>query len=425
MKLLISEAKILQPGSPLHGKICDLVIEDGYFIQISSKRITAPKGADVIQAKGLCISPGWMDLHACFHDPGTEHKEDINSGCAAAAFGGYTTVATSPATHPVTHSKSEVEYQIAKSRNELVQVLPIGAISLHLEGEQMAEVYDMNNSGAVAFSNGEHYIQNAGFMLRVLQYTKGFGGVVISRPQDSGIANSAQVNESANTTLLGLKGIPSIAEDVAIARDIELLRYTGGRLHIAKVSTATGVDLIRKAKKEKLNITCDVSVNNLLFTDADISSYDTNLKVTPPLRNASDRKALIKGLTDGTIDSICSDHQPQDTESKQVEFEYARYGAIGLQTCFAALNTYLSKELSTELVIQKLSEGARKVLNIDVPVIAEKAKAEFTLFDTEAEWHFTPAINQSKSNNSSLLFKPLKGKAVAVCNKGKLMILTA
>lgn len=423
MKLLISEAKILQPGSPLHGKICDILIENGIYTRISTQRITPPKGADVVNAKGLYLSVGWMDLHARMHDPGNEHKEDLNSGCAAASFGGYTAVATSPCTTPVTQSKSEVEYQLAKSRSEIVRIFPVGAISLQLQGKDMAELFDMHQSGAVAFSNGDAFIQDAGLMLRVLQYAKGFDGVVISRPTDTGIAGSAQVNESIHTTQLGLKGIPAIAEEVAVARDIELLRYTGSRLHLSKISTANAVDLVRKAKKDKLRITCDVSVNNLLYTDEHLKSYNTHLKVMPPLRGEKDRKALLKGLTDGTIDGICSDHQPEDVESKNVEFDYARYGATGLQTCFAALNTFLADELPLELLISKLTSGNRQCLNIPVPVLAEQQPAEFTLFDTEKKWTFSPAVNQSKSVNSMLLHQPLTGKAAAVCNKGSLMIL--
>jgi dihydroorotase len=425
MKLLISEAKILQPGSPLHGKTCDLLIENGCYSQISPKRITPPKGADVINAKGLYLSAGWMDLNACFYDPGTEHKEDMSSGCAAAAFGGYTTVATSPATSPVTHSKSEVEYQLARSRHEVVRVLPIGAVTRGLEGKEMAELFDMHQSGAIAFCNGDNYLQDAGLMMRALQYARGFNGVIMSRPLDQYIAGSAQVNESTHTTLMGLKGIPAIAEHIAIARDIELLRYTGGRLHITKVSSASGVELIRKAKKEKLNITCDVSVNHLLYTDADLHQYDTRLKVTPPLRNVSDRKALLKGLIDGTIDGICSDHQPQDIESKNVEFEYARYGSIGIQTCFAALHTYLSNELPIDLLISIFTEGNRKCVNLPLPMIAENNMAEFTLFDPDAEWTLTASNNQSKSTNTVMLNKTLRGKAAAVCNNGTLMILSA
>jgi len=425
MKLLISEAKILQPGSSLHGKTCDILIENGVYTRITTQRINAPKGADVVNAKGLHLSSGWMDIQTHLHDPGNEHKEDISSGCIAAAFGGYTTLASSPCTTPVTQSKSEVEYQLAKSRDEVVRVLPLGAISQQLQGQELAEMFDMYQSGAVAFSNGDTYIQDAGLMLRALQYTSAFKGVIISRPMDRCVAATAQVNESVQTMLLGLKGVPAIAEEIAVARDIELLRYTGGRMHLSKISTAQSVELVRRAKKDKLRITCDVSVNNLLFTDADLNNYSTHLKVLPPLRSEKDRKALLKGLTDGTIDGICSDHQPHDIESKKVEFEYARYGAIGLQICFAALHTYLPEELPLELLIIKLVSGNRKCIDVAVPVVAEGKSAEFTLFDTEKEWTFSPAINQSKSANSELLNKALKGKAAAICNKGTLMILTS
>ncbi|MBX7205990.1 MAG: dihydroorotase [Bacteroidia bacterium] len=422
MKLLVTEANIIAPGSPYHGKTCDLLVDNGTITTISSKRLAAPKGFKTYNAKGKFLSPGWVDMLTHVPDPGFEFKESVHSACAAAAAGGFTAIAVTPETHPPVHSKSEVKYLLKQANSLAVDVLPMGAVSHQLAGKELAEMFDMQQAGAVAFTDGDKPIAHAGVMLRALLYAKGINALVLARPEQKEIAGNAMVHESKNTTLLGLKGIPSIAEDVMVARDIELIRYTGGKLHFSKISSASSVELIRRAKKEKLNITCDVSVNNLVFTDAHLADYDTNLKLTPPLRSESDRKALLKGLKDGVIDAIVSDHNPQDTESKAVEFDYSAYGAIGLQTVYAALNTYLGNELPAELLVEKLAVNPRNILGLQQVEIKENTPANFTLFDAKQKWIYNEKNNLSKSANSCLLQKELTGKVTAIYNNNQWIV---
>ncbi len=422
MKLLVTEANIIAPGSPYHGKTCDLLVDNGTITTISSKRLTAPRGFKTYNAKGKFLSPGWVDMLTHVPDPGFEFKESVHSACAAAAAGGYTAIAVTPETHPPVHSKSEVKYLLKQAHSLAVNVLPMGAVSNQLAGKELAEMFDMQQAGAVAFTDGDKPVAHAGVMLRALLYAKGIDALILARPEQKEIAGNAMVHESKNTTLLGLKGIPSIAEDVMVARDIELLRYTGGKLHFSKISSASSVELIRRAKKEKLNITCDVSVNNLLFTDANLTEYDTNLKLTPPLRAESDRKALLKGLKEGVIDAIVSDHNPQDTESKAVEFDYSAYGAIGLQTVYAALNTFLGNELPTEMLVEKLAINPRTILGLPQVEIKENTPANFTLFDAKQKWTYSEKNNQSKSANSCLLQKELTGKVTAIYNNNQWIV---
>lgn len=422
MKLLVTEANIIAPGSPYHGKTCDLLVDNGTITTISSKRLAAPKGYKTYHAKGKFLSPGWVDMLTHLPDPGFEFKESVHSACAAAAAGGFTAIAVTPETHPPVHSKSEVKYLLKQANSLAVDVLPMGAVSHQLAGKELAEMFDMQQAGAVAFTDGDKPIAHAGVMLRALLYAKGINALVLARPEQKEIAGNAMVHESKNTTLLGLKGIPSIAEDVMVARDIELLRYTGGKLHFSKISSASSVELIRRAKKEKLNITCDVSVNNLLFTDAHLTEYDTNLKLTPPLRSESDRKALLKGLKDGVIDVIVSDHNPQDTESKAVEFDYSAYGAIGLQTVYAALNTFLANELPAELLVEKLAINPRTILGLPQVELKENTPANFTLFDAKQKWTYSEKNNRSKSANSCLLQKELTGKVTAIYNNNQWIV---
>ncbi len=423
MKLLVTEANIIAPGSPYHAKTCDLLVDNGTITTIiTGKRLTAPRGFKTYHAKGKFLSPGWVDMLTHLPDPGFEFKESVHSACAVAAAGGFTAIAVTPETQPPIHSKSEVKYLLKQAHGHAVTILPMGAVSHQLAGKELAEMFDMQQAGAVAFTDGDKPIAHAGVMLRALLYARGIDALILSRPEQKEITGSAMVHESKNTTLLGLKGIPNIAEDVMVARDIELLRYTGGKLHFSKISSASSVELIRRAKKEKLNITCDVSVNNLLFTDASLSDYDTNLKVTPPLRSENDRKALLKGLKDGVIDVIVSDHNPQDTENKSVEFDYSAYGSIGLQTVYAALNTFLGNELSAELLVEKLAINPRIILGLPQVELKENALASFTLFDARQKWTYTKKNNLSKSANSCLLQKEFTGKAVAIYNNNQWIV---
>jgi dihydroorotase len=346
-------------------------------------------------------------------DPGLETKEDIKSGTAAAQAGGFTGVAVLPITKPVVQSKGEIAYILNKAKNNLVNVYPIGAISKDLEGKELAELFDMKNAGAIAFSDGSKAIADDGFVSRALQYCLGFDGLLILYPENKAIAGKAQVNESKNNVLLGMKGIPALAEEMQIVRDIFLATYHDAPIHITNISTAGSVALIKKAKKDGIKITCDVAAHQLVFTEELLNDFDSNYKVKPPLRSKIDQKALISGLKDGTIDAISSQHRPHEIEFKDVEFEIASFGIIALQT---VLPLVLEAGLDVNLIVEKLAINPRKLLNLPIPTIKIGEEANFTVYHPSKEWNYTTANNESKSNNSPLLGKTLKGKVELVYN---------
>ena len=414
MNLLIKSATIIDPNSPFHQKVADILVEDGY-ITVIGKNVTAK--AETIDGKGKYVTPGFFDLNCNIGELGLETKEDLQTGTRAAAAGGFTGVALMPNTQPPVHSKAEVEYLLNRAKNNMVDVYPMGTISHKREGKDLAEMYDMFLSGAKAFTDGNRPVQDAGLMERALLYTQGFGALILSYPEDTAIAGKAKVNEGEMSTLLGMKGIPSFAEELMIARDLYLAEYTGSRIHFSTISTVRSVELIRDAKKKGLQVTCDVAVHHLLLTDEALAGFDSQYKVKPPLRTKKDVSALIKGLKDGTIDAIVTQHTPHEVEFKDVEFEVAEFGIIALQTAFAVA---LQAGLDLELIVQKLAVNPRRILNIEAAIITEGKKAEFTLLDTDITWEYTKQNNRSKSYNSPFIGQNLKGKALLVCNNNHL-----
>lgn len=410
MKTLIKSATILDATSKHHGKKRDVLLEGNKIIAISAG-ITDNKAKE-INGKGLCLSAGWIDMRAHFCDPGLEYKEDLNSGTKAAARGGFTTVVLMPSTHPVADNKGAIEYTLAKTKNSTVRVLPCGTLSEKMQGKQLSEMYDMHTAGAIAYTDDKQEVSTE-LMSKALEYSKNFGGLVISFPYDRGLCAHGQINEGATSVQLGMKGIPHLAEEMQLMRDIELLRYSGGRLHVSLISTAKSVDLIRKAKKEKLHITCSIAAHQLSYTDSDLHQFDSNLKVLPPLRTAADNKALIAGLKDGTIDCICSDHTPEDVEHKVREFEDANFGISGIETAFCAAYTALAPHLTIEEIIEKFTTGPAQILNLKTESIAEGNTVPLTLFSTAETTTFTKAAWLSKSTNSPFIEKELKGKVMA------------
>ena len=419
--LLIQKATLINPGSTHHGKVRDILIKKGKIIEIKS-RIKPTSKVKKIDATGAYVSPGWIDVGVQTGDPGFEHRETLQTVSQAAAAGGYTGIVCQPNTLPVIHSKSEVLYLQNRTDKSLVDVLPIGAISYECKGEDLTELYDMHNSGAVAFSDGKYPIQDAGLMLRSLQYVKAFNGLIINHPQEDSISKNAQLHEGVVSTTLGMPGFPSIAEELMLQRDIDLLAYTDSRLHVTNISTAGGVALLRAAKDRGLNITGSTPILNLIFEDNDLENFDSNLKVLPPLREKSDRKALLKGLKDGTLDYITSNHIPLEEEVKLVEFPYAKFGAIGLETVYPLLNTYLAKKFSAAQIVQMLAINPRKVLQLPIPEIKKDTTANLTIFHPALEWTYSKANIKSKSRNTSLLGKTFKGKILGVINNNKVEI---
>lgn len=414
MNLLVKNVAIADPQSKFNNQQCDVRVENGKIKNIG--KLTADKNETVFDAQGAFLTPGFFDLNCVAGDPGFETKEDIKTLTATAKAGGFTGLALLPQTSPVVQSKSQVEYIINRAKNNLVDVLPVGAISQNREAKELAELFDMQQAGAVAFSDGDRALQDDGFMSRALQYAKGFDALLMVYPENKSIAGKSQINESKNSVLLGMKGLPALAEEMHIARDIFLATYNETKIHISNISTAGAVGLIRKAKKDGIQVSCDVTAHHLVFTEELLSDFDSNYKVKPPLRGKADVKALIAGLKDGTIDAITSQHRPEEIEFKNVEFEIAHYGIIALQTVLPLL---LKAGLDIALIAEKLAINPRKLLNLAVPVIEEGAEANFTVFNTTEKWLYNAASNYSKSANSPLLGTELTGKVKLVYNNNQ------
>ncbi len=416
MKQLIKSAKVIDKNSPYNGKVLDILIENGNIIMIGTNLKLESNDIEIIDNDGQCVSPGWFDMRVNFNDPGFEYKETIDTGIEAAKIGGFTGVAVMPSTNPSIHTKSVVEYLINSSKGKTVDIHPFGALSTKQEGKDLSEMYDMFTSGAVAFTDDKNAIKDSGLMLRAIMYAKNFGGLVVSFPFDEALAHNGQMNESEMSASLGLKGIPSLSEEVIIMRDLELAKYADARIHFTCISTAHSVELIRKAKTNGIKVTADVCINNLVLDESYLSGFDSNYKYLPPLRSKKDIEALKRGLKDGTIDVICSDHTPENVEHKKCEFEHAANGSIGLETFFGLANKYLSDTLSMEELIDKICYNPRILLGIPVPNIKEGIHANLTVFNPDLEWTFKESDIRSKSRNTPFINTVLKGKAIRVIN---------
>lgn len=391
----------------------DILIRDGVIESIGAN-LPDTKGAEVWDWPNACVSPGWFDAGVQACDPGYEHREDLLSAAQAAAAGGYTAVASFPNTHPAIHSKSEILYVKNKTAASPVTFHPIGAISQGCEGKDLAEMFDMYTAGAIAFSDGRKAVQDAGLLLRALLYAKAFNGLVINEPHHKTIASGGQMHEGLMSTSLGLKGVPALAEEIMVQRDLSLLEYARGRLHLHLLSTAKSVALVRAAKKAGLPVTASVAVANLCFTDEKLAGFDSNWKVLPPLRSRADADALIEGLKDGTIDFISSNHTPWDEESKNLEFPYAEFGMTGLETTFALCRTWLHQELPLSLLIEKLALAPRRIFGLETPAIQPGARAELTVFDPDAEWVFRENDIRSRSRNTPFIGQTFRSKVLGI-----------
>lgn len=415
MKVLIKNATIT--SSTVAASFTDILIDNGFIIQIE-KDINA--SADkIIERENLHVSVGWMDCFANFCDPGEEHKETLESGSNAAAAGGYTQVMLMPNTHPAVSGKSQIEYIVQKSKSLPVSIYPIGSITKNTEGKELSEMYDMHNSGAIAFSDGINSLQSSGILLKGLEYIKAFDGTVIQLPDDKSIATNGLMNEGLVSIQSGLPGRPAIAEEIIIARDIELAKYTNSKVHFTGISTKKSLALISNAKKYGLKVSCSVTPYHLFFNDEDLKNYDTNLKVNPPLRRKEDMLALRQGIRNGEIDFIASHHQPQHWDDKTCEFEYAKYGITGLENVFGVAGIC---EITSNTFIKMQTENIRKIFNIEVPQIKNGAKANLTLFDPDTEYIFEEKNIYSKSKNSPYIGKKLKGKTFGIINGDKLFL---
>jgi dihydroorotase len=416
MEIFLRQVKIIDPSSPFHQQTKDILIENGVIKDVGQ---ISNSNAKQINIQDLHVSIGWLDVFANFCDPGFELKETLETGSNAAAAGGYTDVMIVPNTSPVVHNKAGIEYIIQRSKDFVVNLRPIAAITKNTEGKELAEMYDMHQSGAVAFSDGTSPIQSSGLLLKALQYLRAIDKAVIQLPDDKSVNPSGLMNEGIISTQLGLPGKPAVAEELMIARDIELVKYTNSKIHFTGISTAKSVELIKEAKRKGLSVTCSVTPYHLCFTDEDLVDYDANLKVNPPLRSKEDQDALKQALLDGTIDCIATHHLPQDTDHKMVEFEYAHFGMIGLETSFAVIRTYFP-ELGLEKTIDLLSNKPRSIFDLQTNSINKNSEACLTLFRPDEKW--TVGELHSKSRNSPFIGKELTGKPVGIINKDKVFL---
>ena len=416
MTTLIKQVKIADAQSPFNGKIKDILLDNHKIVSITDN--CTEKADQTIDGKDCVVSPGFVDPFVHFCDPGIENRETLSTGAQAALQGGFTTVFTVPNTQPIVDTKSQVTYIKQHSQELPIHVLPIGAISKKIEGKDLAEMIDMHSNGAVAFSDGLYPVQSTLLFLKALQYVKAFDGVAIQMPIDKSLGSLGLMNEGIVSTQLGLPGIPAIAEELIISRDIELLRYTKSKLHITSVSTAKGIHLIAAAKNEGLQITCSVTPYHLFFTEENLSNYDTLLKVFPPLRTKNDQAALLKAIEDGIVDCISSHHIPQDWDGKTVEFENAKAGIASIETTFATVQ-HLLPNLANEKIASLFSTNARAIFNLPSASIQEGAEAELTIFTSSKTTCMQLKDSKSKSANSPFWDKTFNGKIVATYIKGK------
>ena len=415
MNVILKAARIIDPENEFHNQVADIKISNGIIEEIGSN-IGSAEGFKEITVPNLHVSKGWFDTSASFGEPGFEDRETIANGLQTAARSGFSGIALQPNTFPVLDNQSQINFVKQKAAGFATSLYPIGALTKNSDGTDLAELFDMKNAGAVAFGDYGKSLDNANLLKVSLQYTQDFNGLIIAFSQDNTIKGKGMVHEGIVSTQLGLKGIPSLAEELIIARNLFILEYTGGKLHIPTISSAKSVELIAAAKAKGLQVTCSVAVHNLVLNDTAIEGFDTRYKVLPPLRSEEHRKALLAGVLDNTIDCITADHNPIDIEHKKMEFDFAKYGTIGLESAFPALQTVLP----TSVIVAKLTSG-KTVFGLESR-IAKGQQADITLFDPEGESVFSLENIHSKSKNSAFLGMKTKGKVIGIYNQGKLVL---
>lgn len=421
MNILIKNARVVDPLSPFNSQSVDILVENGLIKKIG-KTITGKFDVE-IENEGLCVSPGWVDVFANFADPGYEYKESLESGAEAAATGGFTDVFVIPNTKPAVDTKSQVEYIAQKSKSLKVNIYPIAAVTKGTEGKELAEMYDMRASGAVAFGDGINCIQSSGLLVKALQYVKTFDGLIIQVPDDKSINAHGLMHEGVVSTQIGLPGKPSMAEELIVARDIKLARYAESKLHFTGVASKKSFEYIERGKSGGIQISCSVTPYHIYFSDDDLKTYDTNLKVNPPIRTNDDREAIKAAILSGIVDCFSSHHLPHEADSKEVEFEYAKYGMIGLETAFGVIKTSLPG-LDDDKLVQLMSINPRKIFGLKQVSVNENEDACLTLFNPGTKWTVEEKNISSKSKNTPFLNKTLSGKVIGIINKDKVHLNT-
>ncbi|MCM8829382.1 MAG: dihydroorotase [Candidatus Omnitrophica bacterium] len=420
MGILIKNGYVIDPSTKKEG-VFDILIERDKVSRIAKRIETKDKGINIIDAKGMFVFPGLIDLHCHLREPGREDEETIYTGSLSAVSGGFTTICCMPNTSPPLDNKVAIRFVIDRARDALCEVLPIGAITLGREGKELAPYGEMVEEGAVAFSDDGDCVMDSLVMRRALEYTKLYKKPVISHSEDKNLSRTGVMNEGAISTKMGLSGIPYQAEVVMVYRDIALAHMTGGKLHLAHLSVAGSVEMVREAKKKMKNLTSEVAIHHLVLTEEDVNGYNTNAKVMPPLRTKKDITALIKGLKDGTIDCIVTDHAPHTQEEKDSGFDNAPFGIIGFETALSLSMALQEKGLSIMNIISLLTTGPARVLGIDRGCIAEGRYADVVVFDPGREWIYRKEDIRSKSKNSPFIGRKMKGKVLKTICKGKVV----
>jgi dihydroorotase len=416
MTILVKSVKIVDSKSLFNGKVVDLLINNNKIEKIAEN--ISDQTDEKVDAKGLSVSPGWIDSLAFIGEPGYEHQETIQSGLNAAKRGGFTGVALMPNTSPCVQSKSEVTFLKSKAGASIVDIFPLGAISQNLEGKELTEMYDMHDAGAVAFTDGKRSINQTDLMLRALLYVKRIDATIFNFPEDKYLAEGGQMNEGEASARLGMKGVPHIAEEIMVNRDLKLAAYCDSKIHFSKISSGGSVALIKEAKAKGVKVSSAVPSYQLLLNDDEVKSYDSNYKVSPVLRTNSDIDQLKAGLADGTIEVICSNHIPKEEEAKKKEYNLADAGIINFETCFSSAIEALNSVMSMEAIIDKLTYGPRSILGLDSISIKEGDEANLTIFSEDESWTFDQS--KSISKNSPFFGKTFKGKAKYLVNKGQI-----
>ncbi len=421
MKIILNDINLFHPEQKLNEKNTSVLLEDGVISKIGNLKPNDFEEAEVFEFAGKYIVPGFFDMHVHLREPGNEDEETVVTGCNAAANGGFTGVACMPNTQPAIDSAETINFIKGQAQTHLVDVFPIAAATVGREGEVLSPMAELFEAGAVGFSDDGVAIKSASILRKVLEYSHMYDMPVIEHCEDETLAGGA-MNEGLNSTLLGLPPIPSVAEDLIVSRDIQMAEYTGGKVHIAHISTKNAVQLVREAKAKGLKVTAEVTPHHFSLNDDTVKTYDTNFKMNPPLRTQKDVDAILEGLKDGTLDCIASDHAPHSIEEKEEEFQYAPNGILGLETEIGLTFSELFHKKILELkdIVEKLSINPRRILNIPVPKFDVGQEANFTILDTDAVWTVDIKKFKSKSKNSPFDKKLLTGRALAVINNRKM-----
>lgn len=416
--ILLRSARVIDTRSPYHNSVVDILIKDEQIVGIG-ENLEVDDTTIVHDLSGASISPGWVEMHSNFADPGFEEREHIISGANAALKGGFSTVCLTPSTSPIIQSKSDIEYIYAKAQGTPINLFPLGALSKNMAGEEMTEMYDMFGAGAVGFSDDKNPVKNPNLLRMALLYAKPHEMPVVDFPFEPLLASAGQMNEGHTGTYLGMKGIPNLSEELVVARDLELAAYTEGHIHLSSISTKGSVNRIRTAKENGIHVTCDVNLYNLILTDEVLKEYDSMYKVLPPLRSTEDKEALIAAVNDGTIDAIAVDHIPFDVENKKCEFEHASFGMAYLEHAFGLYGSHLSESISLERWVECVAHGPRDAYNLGAIEMVEGSPAEFTIYNENTAWTDDASNIASLAYNQPFTGKSLKGKVIGIFNKGE------